>query len=229
MSAAKGFWSAVKDRTRYIRTRRIQQQQWRDADSTELRKLASPTSAYEQDTSYRPHSVHSDDGPEDDGKKAWKRYPFATGRYASGWRFGAINCAMSASVVFLINLIVTIWGSVHSRQKGNVLYDGDCERVRQLNTGIHFLINTLSTILLSSSNYSMQCLSAPTRKEIDEAHAKRIWLDIGVPSIRTCAAPRKTGLHFNAPPWRRQSKGLTADRRCFGWAVADSLVCSQIT
>lgn len=30
----------------------------------------------------------------------------------------------------------------------------------------------------------MQCLSAPTRKEVDEAHAQGKWLDIGVPSVR---------------------------------------------
>ncbi|KAL9626699.1 MAG: hypothetical protein Q9164_007815 [Protoblastenia rupestris] len=39
-------------------------------------------------------------------------------------------------------------------------------------------------MLLSSSNYCMQILSAPTRKEIDNAHARRKWLDIGVPSVR---------------------------------------------
>lgn len=30
----------------------------------------------------------------------------------------------------------------------------------------------------------MQCLSSPTRSEIDKAHGQGIWLDIGVPSIR---------------------------------------------
>lgn len=35
-----------------------------------------------------------------------------------------------------------------------------------------------------ASNYSMQCLSSPTRKEIDKAHARRAWLDVGVPSFR---------------------------------------------
>lgn len=30
----------------------------------------------------------------------------------------------------------------------------------------------------------MQCLSAPTRKEIDRAHARGVWLDIGIPSVR---------------------------------------------
>lgn len=30
----------------------------------------------------------------------------------------------------------------------------------------------------------MQCLSAPTRSEVDKAHSQGIWLDIGVPSVR---------------------------------------------
>ena len=30
----------------------------------------------------------------------------------------------------------------------------------------------------------MQCLSSPTRSEIDKAHGQRMWLDIGVPSVR---------------------------------------------
>jgi hypothetical protein len=46
------------------------------------------------------------------------------------------------------------------------------------------LINALSTILLSASNYTMQCLSAPTRSEVDDAHSTGKWLDIGVPSVR---------------------------------------------
>ena len=38
--------------------------------------------------------------------------------------------------------------------------------------------------VLSGSNYTQQCLAAPTRGEIDAAHAKRQWMDIGVPSVR---------------------------------------------
>ena len=30
----------------------------------------------------------------------------------------------------------------------------------------------------------MQCLSSPTRSEIDKAHGQGVWLDIGVPSVR---------------------------------------------
>ena len=49
---------------------------------------------------------------------------------------------------------------------------------------MHLAINILSTLLLGASNYSMQCLSSPTRSDIDKAHSQGIWLDIGVPSVR---------------------------------------------
>ena len=102
----------------------------------------------------------------------------------SGWRFGVTNFAIWASLVFLINFIVTIWGSVSYTDSEGVLNEGDCGQTKTLNAGLHVLINILSTILLSGSNYCMQCLSAPTRGEIDKAHHARKWLDIGIPSFR---------------------------------------------
>jgi hypothetical protein len=42
----------------------------------------------------------------------------------------------------------------------------------------------LSTLLLAASNYTMQCLSAPSRKEIDSAHRSDGYLDVGVQSLR---------------------------------------------
>jgi len=102
----------------------------------------------------------------------------------SGWRFGILNFGIWASIVFLVNLVVTIWGSVAHRNTEHVLHEGDCERIKTTNSGLHILINILSTILLSGSNYCMQCLSAPTRREVDKAHGRRKWLDIGVPSFR---------------------------------------------
>lgn len=102
----------------------------------------------------------------------------------SGWKFGATNFAICATVVFLINLIITIWASIAHRETEGVLSEGDCTRIKRKNSGLHILINVLSTILLSGSNYCMQCLSAPTRGEINKAHGARRWLDIGVPSFR---------------------------------------------
>ncbi|KAH5234289.1 hypothetical protein HBI62_025840 [Parastagonospora nodorum] len=100
----------------------------------------------------------------------------------TGWRFGALHFGFWTIIVFGINFITTIWGLM-ARRSG-VLLDGDCDRVEFLNTAVHVLINVLSTIVLSGSNYCMQCLSAPTRAEVDRAHASGKWLDVGIPSIR---------------------------------------------
>ncbi|PWW73703.1 hypothetical protein C7212DRAFT_359553 [Tuber magnatum] len=70
--------------------------------------------------------------------------------------------------------------------KGGVgtLYSGSCGKSRTIGMWLHLGINVLSTLLLSGSNYTQQCLAAPTRREIDAAHARRRWMDIGVPSVR---------------------------------------------
>ncbi|GME32262.1 uncharacterized protein LTHEOB_759 [Neofusicoccum parvum] len=67
---------------------------------------------------------------------------------------------------------------------------GDCGKIERMGSVIHLAINAASTLLLGASNYSMQVLSAPTRKDIDEAHRRGSWLDIGVLSIRNFASIR---------------------------------------
>lgn len=62
--------------------------------------------------------------------------------------------------------------------------EGTCSRIKNLSLWLHLAINILGTVLLAASNYCMQILSAPTRGEVDKAHQKKKWLDIGVPSIR---------------------------------------------
>lgn len=121
----------------------------------------------------------------------------------TGWRHGAIVTTASASLVFLINLSATIWVGVElSKVVSNVhstillLHRGDCQNVERINNWVHFAINAVSAVLLSASNYCMQCLSAPTRKEINKAHASGKWLDIGVPSIRNLKAIGKRKLFF---------------------------------
>jgi hypothetical protein len=65
-----------------------------------------------------------------------------------------------------------------------MVVQGDCKAVETKDTWVHLGLNTVATILLASSNYCMQLLSAPSRAEIDKAHAKQKWLDIGIPSVR---------------------------------------------
>lgn len=105
-----------------------------------------------------------------------------------GWRLGICLNTFFAAVVLGINLLTTIWAVSQSTTVAEGgrrrLYEGTCGRVKAINLAGHVLINDLSTILLSASNYCMQCLSAPNRREVDKAHAKRNWLDIGTPSVR---------------------------------------------
>lgn len=93
---------------------------------------------------------------------------------------------ISAIVVLVINVVACIMAMSKHEVAGNlaILYDGDCNKAKHLDLWLHLLINILSTMLLGASNYSMQCVSAPTRTDIDKAHRKKLWMDIGVPSIR---------------------------------------------
>ncbi|KAF7521935.1 hypothetical protein G7054_g12302 [Neopestalotiopsis clavispora] len=91
-----------------------------------------------------------------------------------------------ASTIFLVNLGLTSAAvSRFPSQNGvGLIYSGDCDTVAKLDQWIHLLINVLSTGLLSASNYCMQIQAAPTRRDVDEAHARNTWLDIGVSSLR---------------------------------------------
>ena len=106
----------------------------------------------------------------------------------TGWHTGVLTCATSAVVVLFINIGLTIYAATNPEyrmERGvGTLYEGSCDKSRTLGLWLHLGINALSTLLLSGSNYTQQCLAAPTRREIDAAHARRRWMDIGVPSVR---------------------------------------------
>ena len=106
----------------------------------------------------------------------------------SGWRFGVAASAMATFVVMIVNITFLALAVQHSdpplHDGAGTLVNGNCTTVKDLGTWLHLAINALSTILLSASNYTQQCLVAPTRKEVDVAHGKRDWLDIGIPSMR---------------------------------------------
>lgn len=108
----------------------------------------------------------------------------------SGWRAGAaLSCTVAFSVL-LINVTLLAWAiKRHGLHEGTgTLYTGDCAKAKSINTWLGLGINALCTILLGASNYCMQCLTSPTRDEVDEAHAKRRLLRIGVPSFRNLKA-----------------------------------------
>ncbi|KAK1999315.1 hypothetical protein LX36DRAFT_680438 [Colletotrichum falcatum] len=110
----------------------------------------------------------------------------ALGRMRSGWRAGvALNVIIGflilvAAVVCLV-LALVVAGMVRGESR---LFDGDCAAAGRLKMGIFAAINVVAVVLLSAANYVFQVLTSPTRAEVDTAHSGKMWLDIGVPSLR---------------------------------------------
>lgn len=142
----------------------------------------------------KPHEPNQDpEAREDDGLRARaldqepqdksnrRRQSFLT-----GWRAGVAASAIMTTVILVINVVITVWASLQFEVNDGIgnAYIGDCSVVNTWSTILHVFINGLSSALLGASNYTMQCLTAPTRKECDIAHAHQDWLDIGIPSVR---------------------------------------------
>lgn len=104
------------------------------------------------------------------------------------WTKGVLFCAYGTSFVLLLNIILA--GLAMSRtydsklSEASPIYKGDCSNSKGWATGLHLIINALSTIMLAATNYCMQCLGAPSRADTDYAHARQRWLEIGTSSIR---------------------------------------------
>lgn len=113
-----------------------------------------------------------------------------------GWRFGVVCCISASFAVLTLNSVLAIVAYIKlPRHQGlPTIYEGSCDVVSTCSVIIHAVINILGSVLLGASNYTMQCLAAPTRTDLDRAHAKGNWLDIGVPSVRNLA------FHI---PWKR--------------------------
>lgn len=112
-----------------------------------------------------------------------------------GWRVCVTVCASTVAVTFVANLALAIWTSRFGYENGiATIQKGSCSRIKSLDLWLHLFINVLGTLILGASNYTMQCLSSPTREEIDKAHLRKICLDIGVPSLANLRRISRTRL-----------------------------------
>jgi hypothetical protein len=90
-----------------------------------------------------------------------------------------------ALFVFLVNVALAAWATkVHpmTAMVGS-LFTGNCARIKNINIGLHFLLNVFSSLFLGAANYCMQVAVAPTGGEVRSAHASGRYFDIGVHSI----------------------------------------------
>ncbi|KAH6957364.1 hypothetical protein DER45DRAFT_461455, partial [Fusarium avenaceum] len=108
----------------------------------------------------------------------------------TGWRRLATYLTILVSVLSILLIIFLIISVKIGRsqgtsfQKETVIWETDCMTTARANLWIHLAINLFATGILGSSNFFMQVLVAPTRREIDQAHASGRWAEIGCNSIR---------------------------------------------
>lgn len=119
-------------------------------------------------------------------RRARRLYYHPKFRKLEGYHFGITLCAMLSAAVLIVNYALTIWAYKNYEVIDGIvtIKEGNCDQMKSLATKLHLGINILSSLLLGSSNYSRQCLSAPTRHDIDECHKQRVWLSVGTSSLR---------------------------------------------
>ena len=117
--------------------------------------------------------------------KSFLRQTQSTLRKFEAWHTWILICAAGAGATFCFNLALTIWASTFGLRNGTATIKvGKCSDIKTWDLWFHLGINVLSSTLLAASNYTMQCLSAPVREEIDTGHRERIAFDIGIPSLK---------------------------------------------
>lgn len=109
----------------------------------------------------------------------------STSRY-HGWRMGVLMGSCTSALILCFNVAVLVVAATRNSGFKNGFAEpfiSSSLGMSQLSSAIHIVINVLSTILLSASNYTMQVLSSPTRAEINREHINGRWFDIGALSL----------------------------------------------
>lgn len=117
------------------------------------------------------------------------------------WITGMLLCSGGAALALIAHIILTVKVAANAISRGygwgsswSVFYEGSCQHANQTATGLHVLINIVSLVLVASSSYCCQVLTAPSRASIDRAHARRVWVSIGASSFTNV---------WYAPRWRK--------------------------
>ncbi|OQE20015.1 hypothetical protein PENSTE_c014G02902 [Penicillium steckii] len=110
-----------------------------------------------------------------------------------GWKFTAFLAFLASVLVLLFNIgFLLFMGMRKAQGKPDTFSEGSCESAHRASVGFHWLINTLSTILLGASNFGMQCLVAPTRADLDRAHGN-VFYKTAVPAYNVYAGQGSLG------------------------------------
>jgi hypothetical protein len=109
-----------------------------------------------------------------EGCRSGRCYGGRVSQRALLWRKGVAAGAAMALLTLAVNVLATI---VFVARYGNnngfaTLYQGVCDKASRVNFCIHLFINVLGTLLLASSNYCMQVLSADAQRSRQGSRAR---------------------------------------------------------
>jgi hypothetical protein len=106
------------------------------------------------------------------------------GKKKQGWRLGTLVSCYAVAVCLLLELALLTYALVTNRPRNGLgmLYEGHCAKVKRLSILLLLPLNIIGTVLISTSNYVMQAVSAPTRQEVDRSHAEGGFRNIGMPT-----------------------------------------------
>lgn len=104
----------------------------------------------------------------------------------AGWRAGLLRSFTFSLAALLINIAVFLWLFFKFRTNGGIglIRTSNCGEIGAMQTAIKVGLNVISTLILGASTYAMQGTTSPTREEVDKAHSKGKWLEIGTQSWR---------------------------------------------
>ena len=105
----------------------------------------------------------------------------------TGWRRASL---VNTGLTIAFSILATIFLGISISKAGGIqktnfiFFKGSCNKSRSINLWLHLALNIFSTGVLASSNFFMQVLGSPSRKEVDRAHRERKYLSIGLSGLR---------------------------------------------
>ncbi|KAF1361824.1 hypothetical protein EJ07DRAFT_154029 [Lizonia empirigonia] len=111
---------------------------------------------------------------------------FLYNNFVAGWRAGLLRAFLFSLAALFLNISIFAWlfNEYRPVRGTGLIRTANCDQVGNLETGIKIGLNIISKLILGASTYAMQGTTAPTRRELDEAHSKGKWLEIGTQSWR---------------------------------------------
>lgn len=110
-----------------------------------------------------------------------------------GWRLSVLLGLITTVIVLIANIAVLAWAysCLEIKDGSAIAWAGTQNNLKGVSTWTHLAVNILGSLLLAASNNAMQCLVAPTREEIEKAHSKGKWMQIGVPGMHNFGKIRR--------------------------------------